>query len=202
MSETYTRSGSSTVNSRSSRFGHRQGMTTVRGHFEFLLRPNRHLRQLHNRRRFGSSAGDSRLSDFLRHPPGAIAPFREDMSLLNHRNQAFVRFLPTRFDHFSPGIITATTHVITSYSIHYTKLYDGYGTGIVNIFWKGKGKMNQEHYDILKNQGVMAWNKWRDENPDIKPDLRGADLSGADIRNVNLMGANLSGAKLRDARLT
>jgi hypothetical protein len=32
-------------------------------------------------------------------------------------------------------------------------------------------------------KGVAAWNAWRAENPDIRPDLSGA----------NLIGANLSG---------
>ena len=35
---------------------------------------------------------------------------------------------------------------------------------------------NDEHVALLK-QGVAAWNAWRDENPDIRPDLSGADLS-------------------------
>ena len=30
---------------------------------------------------------------------------------------------------------------------------------------------NQEHLDILK-QGVDTWNQWRQEHPDIRPDLR------------------------------
>ena len=34
---------------------------------------------------------------------------------------------------------------------------------------------NDEHVALLK-QGVAAWNAWRDENPDIRPDLSGADL--------------------------
>jgi len=38
---------------------------------------------------------------------------------------------------------------------------------------------NDEHVSLLK-QGVDAWNAWRDENPDIRPDLSGADLSGAE----------------------
>ena len=43
---------------------------------------------------------------------------------------------------------------------------------------------NPEHLEILK-QGVEVWNRWRDENDKIKPDLReaylhGANLSGAD----------------------
>lgn len=33
---------------------------------------------------------------------------------------------------------------------------------------------NKEHLKILK-QGVEVWNKWRKENPHIKPDLGRAD---------------------------
>lgn len=38
---------------------------------------------------------------------------------------------------------------------------------------------NQEHVEILK-QGVKTWNKWRDDNDDITPDLSGVTLRGAD----------------------
>jgi len=54
---------------------------------------------------------------------------------------------------------------------------------------------NEEHLKILE-QGVEQWNKWREENESIKPDLQVADLSGA-----NLSGANLSRAKLGNANL-
>ena len=54
---------------------------------------------------------------------------------------------------------------------------------------------NEEHLAILR-QGVEAWNRWRQGNPEIRPDLRGADLASA-----NLIGANLSGAVLIDADL-
>jgi uncharacterized protein YjbI with pentapeptide repeats len=39
---------------------------------------------------------------------------------------------------------------------------------------------NEEHVAILKN-GVVAWNAWRRENPNIQPDLDGADLRGAKL---------------------
>ncbi len=60
---------------------------------------------------------------------------------------------------------------------------------------------NPEHLAKLK-EGVEAWNKWREENPDVKPDLKGADLSDADLFKANLCGANLRGANLsgRDLR--
>lgn len=52
---------------------------------------------------------------------------------------------------------------------------------------------NLAHVDVL-NQGVAAWNKWRAADPDIVPDLSGANLSR--LRNMGLAGANLSRARL------
>jgi uncharacterized protein YjbI with pentapeptide repeats len=80
---------------------------------------------------------------------------------------------------------------------------------------------NDEHVALLR-QGVAAWNAWRDENPNIHPDLSeaylseanlgGANLGGADLYRVNLIeaklslanliGGNLSGANLTGASLT
>ena len=37
---------------------------------------------------------------------------------------------------------------------------------------------NKEHLAILK-QGVEVWNKWRKENPEIKPDL-------SDVRKLRI----------------
>ena len=59
---------------------------------------------------------------------------------------------------------------------------------------------NDEHLARLK-QGVAAWNVWRDKNPNISPDLTGADLSGANLGGANLRRAELSGANLRRAKL-
>jgi hypothetical protein len=55
---------------------------------------------------------------------------------------------------------------------------------------------NEEHLAILK-QGVKVWNRWREENPSILP-----DLSTAYISRVDLSEANLSGAKLFEANLS
>ena len=57
-----------------------------------------------------------------------------------------------------------------------------------------------EHLTILK-KGVKTWNAWREENPDVKPDLSNADLNGASLEGANLRGANLRGAHLRGAHL-
>jgi hypothetical protein len=56
---------------------------------------------------------------------------------------------------------------------------------------------NDEHIAQVKN-GVDAWNKWREENPDIRVDLNGANLSGG----RRLDGANFGGANLRGANLS
>jgi hypothetical protein len=45
-------------------------------------------------------------------------------------------------------------------------------------------------------QGTKAWNRWRNKNNDLAP-----DLSGADLRRANLIGADLSGAILSEAKL-
>lgn len=83
---------------------------------------------------------------------------------------------------------------------------------------------NPEHLAILK-QGIKAWNEWRTQTPDVKPDLSGValcsedcgnsqvhdpdpavalgstgfyspDFSGADFRNANLCKASLMGSCL------
>ena len=57
-----------------------------------------------------------------------------------------------------------------------------------------------EYLKILK-QGVEVWNKWRKDNSDIKPNLRGANLSKAYLSKANLRGADLSEADLKGAYL-
>lgn len=64
---------------------------------------------------------------------------------------------------------------------------------------------NTKHLKILK-QGVEAWNKWREENPKITPDLRnakfkGAKLSGVNFSQVDLRMANLNNSDLSNANL-
>jgi hypothetical protein len=59
---------------------------------------------------------------------------------------------------------------------------------------------NEEHLARLQ-QGVDAWNRWRDESWEIRPDLTGAHLTGAHLTEANLAGARLSGANLTGAHL-
>ena len=56
---------------------------------------------------------------------------------------------------------------------------------------------NKKHLQILM-QGVTVWNKWREENPEIVPNLSKANLAD---NNINLSGANLSQADLNYANL-
>jgi len=62
---------------------------------------------------------------------------------------------------------------------------------------------NQEHLRIF-NQGVEVWNKWRENNPEIKPDLSEehlTHLTDTDLSFVNLSRTNLSGSSINRAKL-
>ncbi len=59
---------------------------------------------------------------------------------------------------------------------------------------------NLEHIERLK-QGPEIWNKWRKENPNVRPNLSCADLSGANFNSVSIIGPNLEGADLYGANL-
>jgi uncharacterized protein YjbI with pentapeptide repeats len=59
---------------------------------------------------------------------------------------------------------------------------------------------NQEHLYIL-NQGVEVWNRWRQGNPEIQPDLRKAPLRGANLNFAHFHSVDLSKAMLRKASL-
>jgi Pentapeptide repeats (8 copies) len=54
---------------------------------------------------------------------------------------------------------------------------------------------NPEHRQILA-QGVGAWNTWRSQEKDIRPDLRDTNLRGVHFHAANLTGADLLEATL------
>ena len=54
------------------------------------------------------------------------------------------------------------------------------------------------HVRRLKG-GAGLWNKWRDENPFVHPDLMGANLGDLSLRSANLMHAKLGEAELSRA---
>jgi hypothetical protein len=59
---------------------------------------------------------------------------------------------------------------------------------------------DKEHLAILK-QGVEVWNRWRKENPDIRPDLVRANLIKANLSEAHLGGVNFGRADLHGANL-
>lgn len=60
---------------------------------------------------------------------------------------------------------------------------------------------NQAHLNLLVNGTADEWNKWREENPDIVPDLSCADLSNKDLSKRNFRDADFGVADLVDANL-
>src|SRR5262245_15055708 len=80
---------------------------------------------------------------------------------------------------------------------------------------------NSDHVAILK-QGIIEWNQWRANNPEVVPDLTGLreennriipkrlslgdnmdwEVHRVNLRNANLMGANLIGTELWEANLS
>ncbi len=56
---------------------------------------------------------------------------------------------------------------------------------------------NQTHLEMI-NQGVEAWNKWREENPEIEPDLSDVDFSNLKLNNANLSDTDFRRSNLRN----
>jgi uncharacterized protein YjbI with pentapeptide repeats len=65
----------------------------------------------------------------------------------------------------------------------------------------GSGLANDDEHLALLRRDLEAWNAWRVENPDIRPELLGANLSGENLAAANLTGANLATADLSGANL-
>jgi hypothetical protein len=59
---------------------------------------------------------------------------------------------------------------------------------------------DEEHVNRPK-EGRAKWNRWRQDNPTILPNLSGADLRGADLNHIYLSHANLGDAILIHAIL-
>lgn len=72
-------------------------------------------------------------------------------------------------------------------------------------------QFSREHYDRLvesseDNDGMKAWNEWKNDNPAGKVLLRGApildrNLAGINLQNAHLIDADLRGANLKKAKL-
>ncbi len=74
---------------------------------------------------------------------------------------------------------------------------------------------DSEHVSKVK-EGAAAWNRWREDEPDVMPDLGWANLNGLDLRGAvfaksslklafckgcSMVGADFSGANMRGANL-
>jgi Pentapeptide repeats (8 copies) len=60
---------------------------------------------------------------------------------------------------------------------------------------------HQEHLDLLK-QGSTAWNAWRVQHKEVRPDLSELDLREANLREADLHEADLSDVDLSKADLS
>jgi Pentapeptide repeats (8 copies) len=60
---------------------------------------------------------------------------------------------------------------------------------------------NPEHLEILQ-QGVEAWNQWREQHRDLWPDLSGADFNGANFSGANLCYTTFSEVDLSKTNLS
>jgi len=60
---------------------------------------------------------------------------------------------------------------------------------------------NQKHLRIIQ-EGIKAWNAWRETHPGAHPNLVGANLSGADLGGADLFQANLSMVNVSNANLS
>ena len=65
---------------------------------------------------------------------------------------------------------------------------------------------NEEHVALLKSSSFFEetpeWNVWRQQNPDIRPDLVEASLIEEDLARADLHQADMRGAVLKAARLS
>lgn len=57
------------------------------------------------------------------------------------------------------------------------------------------------NYQYLTKGGVDRWNQWREDHPDLFPNLSGENLSNHYLFEVNLSGMNLKGIDLSRACL-
>lgn len=60
--------------------------------------------------------------------------------------------------------------------------------------------VEEQHLEILK-QGVKVWNKWREENRQLKPDVTGGNLIYEDLSGINFSNMDFSYESLSSATL-
>jgi uncharacterized protein YjbI with pentapeptide repeats len=57
---------------------------------------------------------------------------------------------------------------------------------------------DQQQVDLLRQGAPEAWNRWRLDNPDKRPELQAADLAQANLAGVDLTGADFSPSGLEE----
>jgi uncharacterized protein YjbI with pentapeptide repeats len=62
--------------------------------------------------------------------------------------------------------------------------------------------MSQESILDILTRGSIEWNRWRKENPGVRPQLAEVDLSELELDGVNLSECDLSGADLFESDLS
>jgi uncharacterized protein YjbI with pentapeptide repeats len=60
---------------------------------------------------------------------------------------------------------------------------------------------NPDHFALFVH-GATVWNRWRKENPDVRPDLSNASFTEKDWLKLDLNGMDLTNADLRYADLS
>ena len=56
--------------------------------------------------------------------------------------------------------------------------------------------------EAIEKHDIAIWNRWRQENPDVRPDLSGSDFVRADLKNAALNSVILKEANLRGTDLS
>ncbi len=59
---------------------------------------------------------------------------------------------------------------------------------------------NPTHLSII-GKSVQTWNRWRAENPDLTPDLSGADFTDCDLSEGSLKETDLEDVVFRNTNL-
>jgi TIR domain-containing protein/pentapeptide repeat protein len=59
---------------------------------------------------------------------------------------------------------------------------------------------DKEQVEIIK-KGTQIWHQWRNDHPEICPDLTGASLSGMDLRGIYLIDSDVRDANFESANL-
>jgi len=74
--------------------------------------------------------------------------------------------------------------------------------GVIGWYlWRYYAMANHKHVEII-SRGVADWNQWREQDPDIKPNLSGINLFQAKLANANLRQTDLKKTDLREADLS